>query len=181
MSRYFAVVVVACMLLSVPTLLFSSESSDAVVVNGQKQVFGEVKANIPKDNFKTVDDLYKKWEEVQEGKSKAILIDARTEAEFDSGHILNSNNIDLGLFYTLPEKIQSVDSEIWVFCRTQHRATYFAGLLHKCGYNNVHVVDKGIVGWAEKGYPLVNKYLGEFKVVKYTHKLKETYSFRDNK
>jgi 3-mercaptopyruvate sulfurtransferase SseA len=55
------------------------------------------------------------------------------------------------------------------------------GLLYAYGYKNVYLVDKGIVAWSEKGYPLVNTYLGEINVVKYDKKLKETYVYRENK
>jgi rhodanese-related sulfurtransferase len=159
---------------------YAAETND-VLVNGEKQMFTELSSNIPKDKIKTVDDLFKKWEEIQQGKSKAIIIDSRTEAEFDSGHILNSNNVDLGLVYSMPDKVKDVNAEIWVICRTQHRANYFTGLLYKYGFKNVYFVEKGISAWAEKGYPLYNKYMGEIKVTKYQHKLKEDYLFRDNK
>ncbi|MBF0343438.1 MAG: rhodanese-like domain-containing protein [Nitrospirae bacterium] len=151
----------------------------------EKKVFSEFKEVIPKENIKTVDDLYKRWSEVREelhaGKSKVVILDIRTEAEFDSGHICDSNNIDSGLVYTVPEKIPDTDTEIWVFCRTQNRGVYFTGLLMKYGYKKVYLVEKGIAGWAEKGYPLVNKYMGEIKVTNYQHKFKEGFSFRENK
>jgi rhodanese-related sulfurtransferase len=148
---------------------------------GEKQVFGEMKAKIPPERIKSTDDLYKLWQDVQTGTSKSVIIDLRTEAEFDSGHIKGANNVDSGHAYSVPEKWPDPNTEIWVFCRTQHRATYFAGLLYQYGYRNVYLVDKGIVGWIEKGYPLVNKYLGEIKVTKYEKKLKEDYAYRENK
>lgn len=148
---------------------------------GEKAVSAEMKGLIPSDRIKTVVDLYQKWQEIQSGKSKAILIDLRTEAEFNSGHIQDTNNIDSGHAYTIPDKWQNPDTEMWVFCRTANRATYFVGTMYKYGYKKVYLVDKGIVGWFEKGYPLVNTYLGEIKVTKYDKKLKETYAYRENK
>ncbi|TAN38481.1 MAG: rhodanese-like domain-containing protein [Nitrospirae bacterium] len=149
--------------------------------SGEKEMFGEMKKLIPPDRMKNSDDLYQKWQEVQAGKSKAITIDLRTESEFDSGHIKDSNNIDSGHAYTIPDKWPNHETEMWVFCRTSHRATYFVGQLYKYGYKNVYLVEKGIVGWSEKGYPLVNTYLGEIKVVKYDKKMKETFTYRENK
>ncbi|MCI4626728.1 MAG: rhodanese-like domain-containing protein [Candidatus Magnetoovum sp. WYHC-5] len=147
----------------------------------EKKVLNEFKGVIPPENIKTVDDLYKTWQEVQEGKSKAIIMDIRTESEFDSGHIFGSNNIDSGHAYLIPKKITDSNTEIWVLCRTENRGTYFTGLLHKYGYKNANFVNKGIVGWIEKGFPLVNKYMGEFKVTKYNKELKEEYTMRENK
>ena len=70
------------------------------------------------------------------------------------------------------------NTEIWMFCRTKLRASYFAGTLYKYGYKNVYLVDGGLVAWIEKGYPLVNEHLGEIKVTRYDKRLKEEYSFR---
>ncbi|MBU1231736.1 MAG: rhodanese-like domain-containing protein [Proteobacteria bacterium] len=128
-----------------------------------------------------MEDLHDTWLAVQEGKSKALIIDIRTEAEFDAGHIIGSNNVDSGHAYSLPKKVANPDTEIWIFCRTKHRASYFVGELYKYGYNNVYLAEGGIKDWAEKGYPLGNKYLGEIKVEKYHKKLQEDFSFRENK
>lgn len=161
------------------SLPFSSFAAD--LKSGEEALLNEFRSVIPKDKFKTVDDLYQKWQEVQSGKSKAIILDIRTEAEFDSGHIIGSNNIDSGHAYGLPKKIEDPNTEIWVFCRTKHRASYFVGMLYKYGYKNVYFAEGGIKDWAEKGYPLGNKYLGEIKVVKYHDKMKENFWYRENK
>ncbi|MCI5224257.1 MAG: hypothetical protein D3924_16690, partial [Candidatus Electrothrix sp. AR4] len=68
-----------------------------------------------------------------------------------------------------------------VTCRTQQRASYFVGLLYKYGYTNVYLAEGGIKAWAEKGYPLANKYVGTFKVTEYQKKLQEKYLYRENK
>jgi rhodanese-related sulfurtransferase len=149
--------------------------------DGEKAVFEEAKKSIPQDKVKNVDDLHAKWKEVQEGKSKAVIIDIRTEAEFDAGHIQDSNNLDSGHAYTLPKKIEDANAEIWVTCRTKHRATYFVGMLYKYGYKNVFLVEDGIEGWAKKGYPMASKYLGKIEVKDYQKELKENFQFRENK
>lgn len=151
------------------------------IKNGEKSYYDQMRKHIAPDRIKTVNDLYQKWREVQAGKSKAVLIDLRTEAEFVSGHIKDSNNIDSGHAYTMPDKWTDPQTEMWIYCRTAHRATYFVGTLYQYGYNNVYLVDNGIAGWAEKGYPLFNTYLGEFKVTNYDKKLKEAYAFRENR
>ncbi|MCI5118059.1 MAG: rhodanese-like domain-containing protein [Candidatus Electrothrix sp. LOE1_4_5] len=148
---------------------------------GEAAFYKELRAAIPKDKIKNVDDLYAKWQEIQNGKSKAVIIDVRTEAEFDTGHILNSSNVDSGHAYGLYKKIQDPNAEIWVTCRTKHRASYFVGMLYKYGYTNVYIAEGGIKAWAEKGYPLANKYLGTIKVIDYKKKLKEQYMSRENK
>lgn len=158
-----------------------SSAEGGPLQDGEKAVMNELKAAIPKDKIKGIDDLHAKWKEVQEGKSKAVIIDVRTEAEFDAGHILNSNNVDSGHAYTMPKKIEDANAEIWVFCRTQNRGTYFTGLLYKYGYKNVYLAEGGIEAWAKKGYPLVTKYLGTVEAKEYQKDVKETFQFRENK
>ncbi|MDU9049998.1 MAG: rhodanese-like domain-containing protein [Candidatus Electrothrix sp. Rat3] len=146
---------------------------------GEAAFYHELRAAIPKDKIKTAVDLYAKWQEIQSGKSKAVIIDVRTEAEFDVGHILNSSNVHSGHAYGLYKKIADPKAEIWVTCRTKHRASYFAGMLYKYGYTNVYLAEGGIKTWAEKGYPLVNKYLGTIKVTGYQKELTEDYLYRE--
>lgn len=172
------------MLFGIITILVLAVTSNVFAVDtkiGETTILTEMKSVIPHDKIKNTDELFQKWQEIENGKSQAILIDLRTEAEFNSGHIKNSNNVDSGHAYTIPGKWANPETEIWVYCRTAHRATYFAGLLYKYGYQNVYLVDKGIVGWFEKGYPLFNTYLGEIKVSKYDKNLKEIYAYRENK
>lgn len=150
-------------------------------VDGEKAIMSDFKKAIPADHVVPVDALYSKWQEVQAGKSKAVIIDIRTRDEFDNGHVLGSNNIDSGHAYSIPSRWADPNTEIWVFCRTKHRASYFAGTLYKYGYKNVYLVDGGLVAWIEKGYPLVNEYLGEIKVTKYDKRLKEEFLFREGR
>lgn len=134
---------------------------------GEKKVHDEFVNMIPKKMYRTVDDMHKKWLEVLAGKSKAILLDVRTHPEFNAFHIEGSSHIHAGHMYTIPGKIKDPNAEIWVYCRTQHRAGYVAGFLYKYGYKNVYFVHKakdgtpgGITGWVKRGYPIVNYFFG---------------------
>ena len=92
--------------------------------------------------------------------------------------LLGSNNIAAGNPYLVPKTWPDPNTEIWVFCRTKLRATYFTSFLYRYGYKNVYLVDGGIAGWAEKGYPLFSKDFGEIKVLKYNKELAEEYEAR---
>ena len=170
-TKFISNLVVAAILL-VPTLAIAS------TVNAEKKVFAELTALIPQDRIVTVDDLHKKWQEVQAKKSNAVILDIRTGAEFHAGHLRDANNIDSGNPYLVPKTWPDPNTEIWVFCRSQHRATYFVSFLYRYGYKNVYLVHGGIAGWAEKGYPLYSKDFGEIKVLKYDKALKEEYKTR---
>jgi rhodanese-related sulfurtransferase len=95
------------------------------------------------------------------------LVDLRTHPEFYAGHIEGTDHISAGVIYTFPKKVKDPNAEIVVWCRTGHRARYNAGLLYEYGYKNVWVWNGGIVDWIDKGYPLVNQFMGKFKVVEY--------------
>lgn len=149
-------------------------AGDSPLKAGEKAVHKEFTKMVPKDKFVTIEDLHKKWQEVLAGKSKAILLDVRTHAEFDAFHIEGSSHIHAGHMYTIPKKIKDPNAEIYVYCRTQKRAGYVAGFLYKYGYKNVYYVSKakdgtkgGVVGWAQKGFPFVNYFYGQMKITQY--------------
>jgi rhodanese-related sulfurtransferase len=153
-------------------------AADNPLKAGEKAFHSEVISWIPKDKHVTIVQLHAKWQEVLAGKSKAILLDVRSHPEFDAFHIEGSSHIHDGHMYTIPGLIKDPNAEIWVYCRTQHRAGYIAGMLYKYGYKNVYFVDKmktkdgatvtgGVVGWAAMGYPFVNYFYGQMKITQY--------------
>ncbi len=165
MKKVAAVFMALAFMFSFAALAAAAEANP--LVDGEKAFHKEMSSLIPADKLKTIDDLYKKWEEVIAGKSKAILLDVRSHPEFDAFHIEGSSHIHAGHMYTIPKKIKDAEAEIWVFCRTDHRAKYVGGFLYKYGYKNVYVVVKdaqgvegGIVGWVKKGFPVVNYFMG---------------------
>jgi rhodanese-related sulfurtransferase len=172
MNRTCLKSIAAVAILLVPAVTLAAPADE------EKKVFAELSALVPKNRVATVDDLYKKWQEVQAKKSQAVILDIRSYAEFYAGHLLGSNNISSGLPYLVPKSWPDPNTEIWVFCRTKHRATYFSSFLYRYGYKNVYLVDGGIADWAEKGYPLYNKDFGEIKVLKYNKELKEEFQVR---
>ncbi|MEA3546957.1 MAG: rhodanese-like domain-containing protein [Thermodesulfobacteriota bacterium] len=175
MKKILVLVSILFLSVSTATSLFA-DTKDAA-----KAFLSELKKNIPQGKIVSTDDLFKKWQEVQAGTSKALIIDIRTEAEFDAGHLKDANNVDSGHAYGIPKKWSDPEREMWIFCRTQQRAGYFVSLLYKFGYKNVYLVKGGVKEWAEKGYPLYNKYLGEIKVIQYHKKLAEDFLYRENK
>ena len=173
--------VLAIVLAMVFVLSFALVAAADLKAN-EKKVWKSFVAQIPKDKIKNIDDLYKKWQEVMAGKSKAILLDVRTHPEFNAVHVEGSSHIHAGHMYTIPKKIKDANAEIWVWCRTHKRSAYVVGFLYKYGYKNVYWVSKapdgakgGIVGWLARGYPAVNQVFGYILKAKYVKhgKLKE--------
>ena len=133
----------------------------------EKKVNASFAALIPADKVVGVDKFYQVYQDVIAGKKKAYLIDVRTYPEFDAFHIEGTDHISSGLMYTIPKKIKDPNAEIYIWCRTSHRAKYVSGFLYKYGYKNVWLYSGGVVGWAKAGHPFVNKFTGTFKITEY--------------
>ena len=174
MKKMFLSIVVLFFVFSFVSL---SQAQD--VKQGEHDFYTGIEKEIPKDKIKTIDDLYKVWQDVGAGKSKAILIDVRTHPEFDAGHIEGTNLVTLAHVYTIPRRFPDANAEYWIFCRTANRTVYFGWLMNKYGYKNVNVVKGGIVEWLKKGYPLTNRFMGRFKVEEYGHPFKEKGPIKD--
>ena len=92
----------------------------------------------------------------------ALIIDVRDAGDLaGTGIIPGSTNISLGtLFYKadqgMPEGIRDErladkSQPIFVTCALGGQASIAAGVLNDYGYENVSVIDGGIVGWKEAG------------------------------
>ncbi|MCF8127304.1 MAG: rhodanese-like domain-containing protein [Deltaproteobacteria bacterium] len=133
----------------------------------EKRVNASFAALIPPDKIIDVDKFYQVYKDVMAGKKKAYLIDVRTHPEFYAFHIEGTDHIHAGHMYTIPKKITDPNAEIYVWCRTSHRAKYVAGFLYKYGYKNVYLYKGGVVGWAKAGHPFVNQFTGKFQILEY--------------
>ena len=84
--------------------------------------------------------------------SEYILIDVRTQDEFDSGHINSAINLD---FYsnTFKNDILSLSKNetIVLYCRTNNRSSKTATILQENGYRDILVIKGGITEWVKNG------------------------------
>ncbi|MBW1924658.1 MAG: rhodanese-like domain-containing protein [Deltaproteobacteria bacterium] len=169
MKRLMVFAVVAMFVLASAGLVFAGGAKNPLRA-GEKEVHKGFAAMIPADHIIGVDQFYKVYQEVMAGKRKAYLIDVRTHPEFYAFHIEGTDHIHAGHMYTIPKKIKDPNAEIYVWCRTSHRAKYVAGFLYKYGYKNVWLYKGGVVGWAKAGLPFVNQFTGTFKILEYRKK-----------
>jgi phage shock protein E len=81
------------------------------------------------------DEVTIAWQKVQEG---ALLVDVRTPAEFNTGHLEEAVNVPLEEINTrLSEFGDDMDREIVVYCRSGRRSGLAAGILEASGYTSV--------------------------------------------
>jgi rhodanese-related sulfurtransferase len=159
-------------------LVLASEAKNPLEDN-EKAFHKEIASGIPADKMIGVEEFYKVYMDVMAGKKKAYLIDVRTHPEFYAFHIEGTDHIHAGHMYTIPKKIKDPNAEIYIWCRTSHRAKYVTGFLYKYGYKNVYCYKDGVVGWAQAGHPFVNQFTGKFTITEYRQSpSKEEMSYR---
>ena len=82
-----------------------------------------------------------------------VLLDVRTKAEYDSGHILNAINISHEQILEDPELLAEYkDSQMVVFCRSGRRAGKVIQLLESIGFEDIIDIDGDMLAWSEAGY-----------------------------
>jgi len=86
----------------------------------------------------------------------AILLDVRTNDEFNSGHIENSLNIDYfsDEFYINVDKLDK-NIPIILYCRSGRRSGLSANKIKKLGFKEIYNLEGGVLEWIEQGNVVV--------------------------
>ena len=99
-------------------------------------------------------DLEAAREEIANG---AKLIDVREQNEWDESHIAEAVLVPQGeLVERLDEVAPDTSERLLLHCRTDNRSAKMAAELEPLGYDNVGVVEGGIVAWEAAGLPTVS-------------------------
>lgn len=94
-------------------------------------------------NYKNIDN--EKLKEMIKDEN-TLLIDIRTEEEFEERNIETSINIPLqDLMYNIDDIIDYKDKNIIVYCRSGHRSITACNLLELEGFENIYNLEKGII------------------------------------
>ena len=92
--------------------------------------------------------------ELMEQKSDLVIVDVRTVAEFDDGHIEGAINVPVDELATRLDEL-SKDDELLVYCRTGNRSGSAVTILSDAGYTKIYHMHEGISVWIQLGYPVV--------------------------
>lgn len=81
----------------------------------------------------------------------AVLIDTRTKAEFNDGHIPNAKLIDI-MSSDFQQKVSELDKSknYYVYCRSGNRSFHAAKAMTKMGFEKVYNLESGIINWYGK-------------------------------
>ena len=90
---------------------------------------------------------------ISETEHELVLLDVRTQSEYESGHILNAINISHEQILESPELLTEYkDNQIVVFCRSGVRAGKVIQLLESLGFDDIIDIDGDMLAWSEAGY-----------------------------
>lgn len=85
-----------------------------------------------------------------------LLVDVRTEEEFNLAHIPGAKWIPRGRSeFEFAKTVRDAEAEIILYCKTGSRASLVKKALDAQGYRNV-TVHQGFETWAEAGLPVEN-------------------------
>ncbi|MFL2642909.1 MAG: rhodanese-like domain-containing protein [Flavobacteriales bacterium] len=86
----------------------------------------------------------------------AVLVDVRTEDEYNSGYIESSLNIDYfsNEFSVNADKLDKT-IPIILYCRSGKRSSMSANKISKLGFKEIYNLEGGILEWIEEGNAVV--------------------------
>lgn len=119
------------------------------VLNEEKNMISNTKTTKQYNNLSAAEftELIKKEE--------VIVVDVRTEAEYNRGHIKNSKLIPIDKFdKTMDGDPLPKDKKILVYCQSGNRSRTAASSLIVRGYSEVFNLKGGILSWETSGQPL---------------------------
>jgi rhodanese-related sulfurtransferase len=96
-----------------------------------------------------VEDFEKKMNELD----NEVLLDVRTIAEYNAGHLANSKNVDFYLKDVLNAQLNKMDKNIpvLVYCAVGGRSNNTRQLLADKGFKEVYELKPGFNGWSAAG------------------------------
>lgn len=95
----------------------------------------------------TVDELARQMEE----SSQLLLLDVRTEEEFEEGHLSGALNMDfLSEGFRLQVEQLPKDQPVFIYCRSGNRSAKAASLLREAGFQQIYDLKGGYLEWEKE-------------------------------
>ena len=89
------------------------------------------------------------WVSQFEADENAVILDVRTEDEFNEGFIANAINIDIHRGQDFVTEIEALDKNknYYVYCRSGMRSAKACEIMNQLGFENVYNLIGGITEW----------------------------------
>lgn len=90
-----------------------------------------------------------------------IILDIRTLAEYDDGHIERAENIDYSSF-DFEETLEEMDRnrKYIIYCRSGVRSSNSCDIMKDLGFHDLYNIKGGIDAWKKMGFPVHVRDLG---------------------
>ena len=89
-----------------------------------------------------------------ESRPNLIILDVRTQEEYDDGHIEGALLIPVSELENRLDELEK-NSEILVYCRTGNRSSTAVNILKQNGFTKIFHLADGITAWIKAGYDTV--------------------------
>ena len=99
------------------------------------------------------------WVSQFEADENAVILDVRTEAEFNEGIIANAINIDIHLGQGFISEIEALDKtkNYYVYCKAGARSAQACSIMNQIGFENTYNLEGGFMNWqGEVAFPEEN-------------------------
>jgi len=84
----------------------------------------------------------------------ALIVDVRTDKEYQQGHVMNALHIPLGMLEDRMQDLQAYkNAAVVLVCRTGARSGQAAAKLKKQGFIDVHNMGGGMLAWERAKLP----------------------------
>ncbi|RBN50058.1 rhodanese-like domain-containing protein [Flavobacterium psychrolimnae] len=89
------------------------------------------------------------WVSQFEADENAVILDVRTEDEFNEGFIANAINIDIHRGQDFVNEIEALDKSknYYVYCRSGMRSAKACEIMNQLGFENAYNLIGGIIEW----------------------------------
>jgi len=85
-----------------------------------------------------------------------LILDVRTEMEYQQGHIQGSTLIPVQVLQQNLQQLEPYKSQdIFIYCASGNRSTVASRLLIENGFKKIYNLRYGFADWVRKGYPVV--------------------------
>ncbi len=129
-------------------------------VKSKQEISNEAKAKAPHISSQQLSDYLSKKENI-------VLLDIRTEDEYEAGHIQGAKWLPRGkLEYSIQEEVTDPGAKIVLYCNSGGRSALATLTLQGMGYTDVVDLDGGFKAWVAEGNTFYNMH-GELKVVNF--------------
>ena len=89
------------------------------------------------------------WAELHGQTPEAVILDVRTEEEFESGYIKGALNLDIRGGADFIASVEELDKSksYFVYCRSGARSGQACQLMGQMGFENVYNLEGGVLAW----------------------------------